>query len=54
MVVYRGMTSELQPSSNFQGIPKLMVYMHKKEDAPNCINKIGKGVHVFRTSNKPN
>ncbi len=38
MVDYKGMTLELQPSSNFQGIPKLMVYIHKREEAPNYIN----------------
>jgi hypothetical protein len=54
MVICRGMTPELQPSSNFQGIPKLMVYIHKKEEAPNYINKIGKNIHLFRTSNKLN
>ncbi len=31
MVVCRGMTLKLQPSSNLQGIPKLMVYIHKRE-----------------------
>ncbi len=54
MVVYRGMTPELQLSSNFQEIPKLMVYIHKREEAPNYINKIGKGIHLSRTSSKLN
>jgi hypothetical protein len=54
MVVYIGMTPQLQPTSNFQGIPKLMVYIHKKEEAPNYINKIGKNIHLSKTSSKLN
>jgi hypothetical protein len=52
MVVYKSMTLELQLNSTFQGIPKLMVYIHKREDAPNYINKIGKCIHMCRTSSK--
>jgi hypothetical protein len=54
IVICRGMTLELQPSSNFQGIPKVMVYIHKKEEALNYIYKIGKNINLFRTSNKLN